>query len=125
MGICFAESDLPVFERWMNILENFPALRGKRLYADMTAELADVYRNGAGAVLHAAIDMLHLRCRFFEILNDNKIGRTHQNDYEIEAARVWQQKLLDRLVDVDVPHFRNGQLIPSEAAKMTRHMWLH
>jgi hypothetical protein len=123
--IVYPEDDMPVYERWMRILEFFPAIRGKHLYEDVSAVLDDVYRNGSGQVVGAAIDFLLLRWRFFDMLKANGIGRTHVNDYEIEAAQVWRDKLLDRLPSVAPENYEVGKYIPAEAAAWkTQHRWL-
>jgi hypothetical protein len=124
MSIVYAEDDLPVYERWMRVLEYLPDMRGKHIYDDLTAIFEKVYRTGAGSIIAASIDLLMLRVRFFEMLRLNGIGRRHVNDYEIEASTVWRDKLLDRGYDVDPPKFRGGKYMPPETEAATKHRWL-
>lgn len=124
MSLVYAEDGLPVYERWMRVLEYLPPMRGKHLYDDLSAVCAEVYRKGSGSLISATIDLMMLRVRFFEMLKINGIGRRHVNDYEIEASIVWRDKLLDRGYAVDPPKFKGGKYKPPETEVVTRHKWL-
>lgn len=124
-AVVYPEDDMPVYERWMRILEFFPAIRGKHLYEDVSTVLDDVYHNGSGPVVAAAIDFVLLRWHFFDMLKANGIGRTHYNDYEIEAAQVWRDKLIDRMPSTAPEDYEDGTYIPANAPLgKTQHRWL-
>lgn len=122
-AIIYPEDEMPVYERWMRILEFFPAIRGKHLYEDVNAILDDVYRNGTGQVVGAAIDFVLLRWHFFDMLKANDIGRTHINDYEIEAAQVWRDKFIDRMPYAEPGDVAEGKYVPPKKEK-AQHRWL-
>lgn len=124
MSLIYAEDNLPIYERWMRILEYLPDARGRHIYDDFTATLKEVYQRGTDIRAGALVDLMFLRQHFFEMLRDNGIGRAHTNTYEIEASAVWRDKLLERIADVDPARIKRGQYTPAKIEPSTQHKWL-
>lgn len=124
MSVTYAEDEMPIFDRWFRILEYLPHVRGRHLFEDLTEAYKDIYTNGSGSMIAACIDFLLLRQQFFMLLSDNGIGRTHQNNYEIEISTFWFSKMYDRSVDVPVPKSTKGKYKPVETKPTTTHLWL-
>lgn len=124
LNAVYPEDEMSVADRWFRILEYLPDVRGRHLYEDLTAVYANIYNNVAGSRVSACIDFLLIRQRFFMMLNDTGVGRTHQNLYEIDVCVLWRDRLIDRMDDVDPAKIKRGKYIPAKAAAPTSHKWI-
>lgn len=126
----FAEADLPVLARWEHILKTWAPARGSNLWGQLDDALNDVYLNGTGYEVSAALDFIMLRYRFIEHLYDNSIGRRHVNIWWMEATAAWRNRLMSRSNQLD-PYGRyeddDGEvtITPPASKAVGTPGWLH
>jgi hypothetical protein len=123
-----AVGGIPIYQLWGTILEHCPGARRRHLWDDELNEVFErAYETASGRELWATCELAGLRWRFFDLLQFNRVGLTHVNEYESTAAIVWYTKLLDRQRD-SAPYRRtrrNAFIRPPEVSRPSKHEWVH
>lgn len=122
----YPEVEETIYDRWFRILAVLPEMHGTHLWDDVSTALQAIYRNEMSiSRLGAAIDYAMLRYRFFEFLNMNKMGRAHVNDFHMEAAAIWRDKLIDRFLELEPAAVMGDEYVPPKLTNKVTHEWLN
>lgn len=120
------ENEVPLNQRWMEILTWIPAMRTRILADDLSDIYEDALENGSGLRLFCAHDLAIMQSRYFVGMFENRMLPPHVRDVLLNQLTVYQWKMSERMSNVGQIR-RNGERIrkPSYAPKQKHFSWLH
>lgn len=85
-----------VHEALTYALQDFPPLRGRKIYDNFDAELEHVLKHGTVKDVEGAMGFIYVRSDFFAWLDANGANLRHLNLNEMQVCEVWAARLSQR-----------------------------
>lgn len=87
---------MTVADRYAEVLMSFPQIVGRSLYDNFDDIAQDAYDSRENSKVVAASDLMSLRWRLFDVLEQNTLTMRHITDLEKEACKAWLMRLRDQ-----------------------------